>query len=222
MAVICRKYLKVFLVIICGFGFGGYIFAAHIHDFLSPNLPIEAQVLVIEGWLPDDALKKAAEHIADTRYELIITTGGPLDHGFFLSEYESYANLARATLIKLINRHDITAVACPAVKKDRTYASALAFKKWLKDNQISFSKVNVVSQEAHGRRSQYLFQKALGPEYSVGIISIAHSDYEADRWWASSEGFKTVVEETIAYLYTLVAFPFASDLSARMGVAPTY
>jgi hypothetical protein len=75
-------------------------------------------------------------------------------------------------------------------------------------------KVNVVSQEAHGRRSQYLFQKALGRDYSVGIISIAHSDYESDRWWASSEGFKTVIEESIAYLYTLVVFPFAGRPSS--------
>jgi hypothetical protein len=204
----------VFLVIICGIGLGGYIFTAYIHDFLSPNLPIAAQILVIEGWLPDDALKKAAEHIAQTPYELIITTGGPLDHGSFLSDYETYANLARETLIKLLNRYDITAVAHTAVNKDRTYASALAFKKWLNNNRINLVKVNVVSQEAHGRRSQYLFQKALGRDYSVGIISIAHSDYEVDRWWASSEGFKTVIEESIAYLYTLVVFPFAGGSSS--------
>jgi hypothetical protein len=203
-----RKYLKVLLAFMGGLGIGGYFFVAQIHDFLSPNSPIEAQILVIEGWLPDDALKKAAELIVSNHYELIITTGGPLDHGLFLSEYKTYANLARATLVKLANRHDIEAVASPEVQKDRTYASALAFKKWLQDNRIRLNNVNVVSQEAHGRRSRYLFQKALGNDYSVGIISIADSDYDADRWWASSEGFKTVVEETIAYIYTLLVFPF--------------
>ena len=70
-------------------------------------------MLVVEGWLHDDALQKAAEHIASNHYALIVTTGEPLDHGLFLSEYKTYANLAKATLIKLSNRRDIAAVAAP-------------------------------------------------------------------------------------------------------------
>ena len=203
-----RNPIKIIVLLFCGLVIATYTFVLHIDGFLSPNAPIEAQILVVEGWLPDDALKKAADHIASNHYEFIITTGGPLDHGLFLSEYKTYANLARATLAKLLNRHDITAVASPPVQKDRTYASALAFKKWLQDSRIRLHMVNVISQEAHGRRSRYLFQKALGSDYSVGIISIADSDYDTERWWASSERFKTVVEETIAYVYTLGMFPF--------------
>jgi uncharacterized SAM-binding protein YcdF (DUF218 family) len=88
---------------------------------------------------------------------------------------------------------------------------ALALKKWLKENRICQHKVNVVSQDTHGRRSRYLFQKALGPDYTVGIISMPESCYNPDRWWASSEGFKIVFEETIAYLYTLLVFPYTNN-----------
>lgn len=214
MNLISKKLVKVTVVIVCAMCAGGYLYAEHIHGFLSATVPVDAQILVIEGWLPDDALKKAAERVAEKPYEWVIAVGGPLEHGFFLSEYGTSANLARATLIKISNRKDIVAVASPSVRKDRTYASAVALKRWLDQNQIGFNKVNIVSFDTHARRSWYLFKKALGDHYSVGVIAIDASDYDGNRWWTSSQGFKRVIEETIAYGYTLLLFPFAEDLAA--------
>ena len=211
---IYKKPLKVLLIILCGLIAGGYLYAGHIHGFLAVSAPIDAQILVFEGWLPDDALKQAAGHVASKHYEWVITVGGPLEHGTFLSDYESYANLTRATLIKISDRQDIVAVASSAVRKDRTYASAVALKKWLERNRVGSRTVNVVTLDAHARRSWYLFRKALGADYSVGIIAVEDSAYDGNRWWRSSEGFRTVIDETIAYVYTLLLFPFADDLAA--------
>jgi len=207
-----KNSLKLLILLVCALVTSGYIYIRHIYGFLSPNAPIDAQILVIEGWIPDDALVKAAEHFGSNQYEWVIATGGPLDHGFFLSEYKTFANLAKATLTKISNRRDIVAVPGPEVNKDRTYASALALKKWLNENRIRSDEVNLVSLDAHARRSWYLFKKALGNEYSVGIIAIDASGYDENQWWSSSQGFKLVIEETIAYLYTLLLFPFADDL----------
>ena len=217
MKLIYKKPLKVLLFILCGLVAGGYLYVEGIHGFLSPKAPIDAQILVIEGWLPDDALEKAAALFASKHYDRVITTGVPLDRGSFLSEYKTYANVARATLIRISNRKDIVAVASPSVRKDRTYASALALKRWLNLNHVESNRVNLVTLDAHARRSWYLFRKVLGEQYSVGIIAIEDSEYDGGRWWASSEGFKTVVEETIAYVYTLLLFPFADDLAAGGG-----
>jgi hypothetical protein len=209
------RLIRVLLVVVLGLCAAGYLYVEDIHDFLSPKAPIDAQILVIEGWLPDDALEKAAALFASKHYGWVITSGVPLDKGSFLSEYKTYANVARATLIKISNRKDIVAVAGPSVRKDRSYASALAVKRWLNINQVESNKVNVVTLDAHARRSWYLFKKALGDQYSVGIIAINSSAYDGKRWWRSSEGFKTVVDETIAYVYTLVVFPFADDLGGE-------
>ncbi|NEP26194.1 MAG: cytosine deaminase, partial [Moorea sp. SIO3I6] len=58
----------------------------HIHPFLSITSPINADALVVEGWLPDYALKGAMEEFDRGNYQKIITTGLPLRKGYYLSE----------------------------------------------------------------------------------------------------------------------------------------
>jgi len=90
--------------------------------------------------------------------------------------------------------------------KDRTYTSALAVKKWLEQNNAAAAKVDVLTLGPHGRRSQLLFERALGDKVSVGIISIADEEYDAKHWWHTSEGVREVISETIAYVYAKVLF----------------
>lgn len=47
----------------------------NISDYLSKNLYIKADALIVEGWLPDFALKGVVEEINKNPYKLIITTG---------------------------------------------------------------------------------------------------------------------------------------------------
>jgi hypothetical protein len=42
----------------------------------------------------------------------------------------------------------------------------------------------------------------LNPEIKVGIIAAEPQDYNPQEWWKSSEGFRTVTGEIIAYIYT--------------------
>lgn len=210
-----KRCLGLIVAILLGILVSSYLFTTNIFSFLSPNAPIKAQILVIEGWLPDYALKKASDHFSSTPYELIVVTGGPLRNGTFLSEYNTYAELGCATLSKITDRRDIIAVPAPPVKKDRTYASALALRTWLEDNRMFSERINVVSLGVHARRTWYLFDKVLSDGYSIGIISIDNDYYEGHRWWRSSSGFKMVLLETLAYAYTRLFFPFADDLSGN-------
>jgi hypothetical protein len=191
----------------------GFLLIQNVQTFLSVNQPIKSQILVIEGWLPDYALKSAADHIPSNRYDLIVTTGGPLKKGFFLSEYKTYANLAKATLTVISKRNDIIAVPARLSQKDRTYISAFALKEWLKANHIKYNKINIVTLDVHSRRTRFLFQKALGQNYSIGIIAIDNIYYNENKWWFSSLGFKTIVLETIAYFHTRIIFSFSDDVS---------
>src|SRR5512133_461136 len=65
------------------------IFIKTIHPFLSETHPVRGDILVVEGWAPDYVLLRAKNEFQSHPYHLLITTGGPLDVGTFLSEYRS-------------------------------------------------------------------------------------------------------------------------------------
>ena len=100
----------------------------------------------------------------------------------------------------------IVKVSVDSVRKDRTFASAVALRKWLLASGVPGKAVNVYTLGVHARRSLQLFREALGPGFTVGIISCEDPYYDPNRWWQSSEGFKTVICETLSYIYTQLFF----------------
>jgi hypothetical protein len=181
--------------------------ARHVHPFLTTSHPNYGEILIVEGWLPDSVLKQAALFFNKYDYQLIVTTGGPLIKGSYLSKYSTYAGVAAATLEKLgVKQRLIVPVPAPLVRRDRTFASALAVKNWLSQSNISIHSVDVFSMGPHARRTQWLFQRGLGDSIPVGIIAAPHPEYDANRWWASSSGVRTLIGETIAYLYARFLF----------------
>lgn len=188
-----------------------FLYIYCVHNFLSPIAPIDAPVVVIEGWLNDTELIRASDHIYSRNYKTIIVTGGPLERGWFLSEYKSFAEVAGATLERLTGRKDIVVVSSPPTRKDRTFASALALRAWIEENGLEITRFNLISSGVHTRRSWLLYKVALGQKYAIGAFAVPPQTYDADRWWAYSEGFKTVIAETIAYLYSVIVFPFTNE-----------
>ena len=178
-----------------------------IHPFLAVTNPIEADVLVLEGWLPDYALKEAIDEFKANKYRLLITTGLPIAKGFYLTEYKTYAELAAATLKKLgFDEKLIMVVPGPPVLKDRTYAAALALQKRLQKLGITIKSINLFSLGVHTRRSRLLFEKALGAEIEIGTIAAENLSYAPQKWWKSSEGVRNVIDETVAYFYARFLF----------------
>ena len=105
-----------------------------------------------------------------------------------------------------LDPRDVVVLPSPGVKRDRTYSSALGVRAWLESNRPDVRAVNLCSLGPHARRSRLLFEKALGRRLEVGVISLPPENFDAKRWWTSSQGFKTVVGEAIAYLYARVLF----------------
>ncbi|MFP4014936.1 MAG: ElyC/SanA/YdcF family protein, partial [Chitinispirillaceae bacterium] len=175
------------------------------HSFLAVSKPVNGEILVVEGWVPDDALEKAAEQFRRGTYRFIAVTGGPLDQGSYLIEYGNYAQLGAATLSKLgIEDSLIVPVSAPAVSRDRTFTSAVALKNWLQKSGEEIGSLDLCSFDAHSRRSALLFRRALGKELKVGVIAIPDPSYDSSNWWRTSMGFRMVVGEGIAYVYALV------------------
>ncbi len=182
-----------------------------VHPFLARTDRIEARYLVVEGWIPDYALEAAAREFRQGAYSLVLTTGGPLDYGSFLSPYASYADCAAAGLRRMgLSSNVVVSVPTTVRHRNRTYSSALALRAYGEAHGIRFGSINLVSLGAHARRSRLCFRRALGPSVGVGILSIPNRDYDPDHWWRFSEGVKTVGGELLGIAYAGLAVDYGS------------
>ena len=138
---------------------------------------------------------------------MLITTGGPLEMGSFLSQYRTYAEVAKATIVKSgIDERYVVAASAPNTGKDRTYVSFVAVRQYFELSGIKTNNVNLFSLGPHARISRFLFVKAFDGKMDVGIISAPDGRYDKKRWWRSSAGFRTVTGEAIAYVYARLFF----------------
>jgi hypothetical protein len=172
-----------------------------VYPFLAHENPNDSDVLIIEGWVPDYVLDRSLVLFKGDHCRLLITTGGPVEVGSELSQYKTDAELTAARLVKMGFREEqIVAVPSQAVDRDRTYASAQAVRAWLETNP-GVNRANLVTKGAHTRRSFIIFKAVLPATFELGAYAVPPRDYNPKRWWATSEGFRTVVSEGIAYTY---------------------
>jgi uncharacterized SAM-binding protein YcdF (DUF218 family) len=185
-----------------------YAVALNVHPFLAVTHRVKAKVLVVEGWMDEYAIRAGAGEFKTGDYEHIITTGGPeAGTGGYTNDYNTFASVG-ARRLKAAGVADESVLMVPShvIGRDRTYSSAIALRRWLCDHSMPLRSLNVVTEDAHARRTRLLFQKALGNDVTVGIISIPNPDYDAKHWWRYSEGVREVIGEGIAYTYTRVFF----------------
>jgi len=171
--------------------------------FLSLNHPIPAEALVVEGWLPDYALKDVVKEFRNGNYHYIITAGSPLLGGYYLSDLKTSADMAAASLVKFgIASSLVVPVPGPAVFRDRSLAHARAVRDWVELHDPNLRSINVYSLGVHTRRTRLDFEQAFGKGVKVGAIAHTDEAYDSDHWWTTSEGFRTVTGEVLAYIWT--------------------
>jgi len=185
----------------------GTVFIRGIYGFLASQHPLPGGILLVEGWSSDYVIEAAVDEFHRNHYDAICLAGGPIEWGHALREQKTFADYAKATLLKMgLPAEVLHSVPAPAVERDRSYTSALSLRKWLKDRGAVGAKVNIIGNGPHSRRTWLLYEKALKGVAEVGIIGIAEADFEPHRWWASSEGFRTVTGELIGYVYARLLF----------------
>lgn len=179
-----------------------------VYPFFCITQRVDSTVLVVEGWVPDYAIRAAADEFRRGAYVKILTTGGPVQGmGGYVNDYSTAASIGATRLRALgFGSDKLQMVPSRVMQRDRTYASALALREWLSANLPDTRSVNVMTTDVHARRTRLLFQLALGSRYSVGIIAIPNPDYDPGHWWKYSEGVRDVVGETIAYVYAKLFF----------------
>jgi uncharacterized SAM-binding protein YcdF (DUF218 family) len=184
------------------------LFSLGIYPFLAVTHRVNADVLVVEGWIDEYAIRAAVKEFESNHYQHVFTTGGPVvGTGGYINDFMTSASVG-ADLLKKWGLPDerLQMVPSRVMDRDRTYASAVALRNWFRDHNMAVSGIDVVTQDVHARRTRLLFQKALGKDVQVGIIAVANVDYPANRWWHYSQGLKDVVSECAAYLYARLLF----------------
>ena len=106
------------------------MYCLNIYSFLGVTCSIEANLLIVEGWMSDYVVKSAVTEFNQGNYQKLITAGTPIDKGSYLSEYNNFAKLTAKTLITLgIPPDQVVAAPIPEVTKYRTTPSAVAVKE---------------------------------------------------------------------------------------------
>ncbi len=191
-----------------------------LYPFLAITARVDTKILVVEGWVPEFAVNAAVNEFRSGSYTIIYTTGGPVTGmGGYTNDYNTSASVAAGRLKAAgLSSETIMMVPARVTERDRTFAAARALRNWLLDHGPLPASINVLTAEAHSRRTRFLFQKAFGRDVSVGVISVANPDYDPHLWWKYSEGVREVLSEAIAYLYAVVFFhPHADQLSSAVG-----
>lgn len=190
---------------------GGFAGRRGIHAFLAPDRPLASDILVVEGWVPDYALRRGLDLSLEQKSRYLLLTGGTVRGEVNPQRGDTYAQRAAAHLKQiggdLPHIHPVPSPELtPGPVRDRTYAGALAVKKWLKDQGASARSINILTVGAHARRSRLLFQKAFGPDVEIGVIAVQNREYDPRIWWQYSEGVKEVLSEGAAYFYARFLF----------------
>jgi uncharacterized SAM-binding protein YcdF (DUF218 family) len=189
----------------------------NIQPFLAKTQRVNASVLVVEGWIHEYAIRDAATEFQTNHYEKIYTTGGPIvGSDGFTNDFNTSASVGAELLKKNgVPNEFIQMIPSHISGRDRTYSSAVALRDWFREHNVSVRSINVLTEDAHARRTQLLFQKAFGSDVAVGVISIPDPDYDAKHWWRTSEGVREVLGESIAYVYARIFFHPSEKFSEK-------
>jgi hypothetical protein len=185
----------------------GWILITRLQLFLAVNRPIGGEVLVVEGWIPDYAMREALLAFRSRPYKMIVTTGGPLPQGMAYSYYGTHAQLAAAFFRESgLSADSLTAVPSPEAGRDRTYQEGVSLREWMRSTGRNFASLDLVSFSTHARRSRLLYRMALGKGTGVGVYALRDAGYNPAIWWKTSNGFRRVSDEAVAYLYAKLWF----------------
>jgi uncharacterized SAM-binding protein YcdF (DUF218 family) len=178
-----------------------------LYPFLAVTQRTSGEILVVEGWINSASAEQAAGEYYNANYQSVLVVaavydaGNKWDSGRYKPEY-----IAEALVRLGVPGNRVHVVFCEVVKKDRTYESALAVRRWLHERGMPAKAIDVVTIGAHARRSRLLFRRAFGSEVKVGVLGMNERDYDPVHWWRSSEGIREVLFEGVAYVYVKLFF----------------
>jgi hypothetical protein len=169
--------------------------------FLAWTHRLPANVLIVEGWIGREGVRAAVTEFEHGGYQYIVSTDG-LTSGLWDDQPASYAEMAAREMIRLgVSKQRIIVATAEYTESHRTFESAVAVWRVLRDVRALPKAVNVFTLGPHASRSFLVFAKVLGSETNVGVIGWLPPNYKTEPWWRSSERSRDLLEEIVGYIY---------------------
>ncbi|MBR6020925.1 MAG: hypothetical protein IK066_00740 [Kiritimatiellae bacterium] len=191
-----------------------------LYPFLGPDRPADSPVLVIEGWVSDSALQAAVDWAGAHGVRSLWLTGGPIETGSWLAPWHSWPEmtLARLEAIGAADRFEVRAFPAPPTRKDRTLASAVALRDALSPDLPPA--LTLATESPHLRRSALLFRRAFSDATQIGTLPLPPLDFDQTDWYRCSSGVRSLLSESIAWLYAVFLTPAPPPPPAAAQAAP--
>jgi uncharacterized SAM-binding protein YcdF (DUF218 family) len=197
------------LLVVVLLGFATAVFVLlNAEPFLAETHRVNSDTLVVEGWIHKYAIRRAVEEFRNGSYQRVFSTGGPVVwNGGYVNDYQTSASVGADLLKKCgIPSETVQMVPSRIIARERTYSAAIALRDWFREHNMAVQSVNIITEDCHARRTQLLYQEALGKNVTVGIIAVSNPDYNSKYWWRYSDGVREVIGESIAYVYAKFFF----------------
>lgn len=183
-----------------------------LYPFLATDQQFEksaagsADLLCVEGWAHDGVLDAAVVAFENGVADRIAVTGGPVQSRERLLGFDSYAELGADRLeARGVPREAILVSVPGQATQRRTLHDIRELRRTLASLDFEPTRIQVISGDVHARRTGLLFSRVFGSGVEIRSCSVAPEGYDPARWWASSEGLKTVVMEAISWTYESLA-----------------
>lgn len=171
------------------------------HPFLAVTKRVQADILVVEGWIPAYMMPPTASEFTTGKYTLLLVSGIQNDPAAKQADSLSEAQKTAARLVDLgIPAGSIMPCPAPFTTWMRTASSARAVREKIASLNLAPKGINVVTAGPHARETWVAYQHAFGATTPIGIISIPKNNYPADRWWLTSQGWLWVTKDFIAWI----------------------
>jgi len=172
-----------------------------VHPFLAISRPVSADVLVVEGWVPDYVLVAAAREFREGPYRRVLVSGLADHAGPAGASERSYVQGAAERLGTLgIDRAQIVACPGPGAEWNRTSKSVRVVRDRLRALGLTSKGINVVTLGPHARQTLLAYRRLIDPTIPVGVISIPKDDYDPAQWWTSRAGRKKVIKDFAGWI----------------------
>lgn len=172
-----------------------------LHSFLAITEPVDADILVMEGWVPPNVVDCSAREYATKNYRRIFVSGIKFTPGDTPSIDGSYAELGATRLAERgVSRTAIE--ACPIASPffNRTSHMARAVCQRIRTLPGTPQGVNVITAGPHARQTLLAYRRQLGDAIPVGVISFPKTTYDTRRWWVSMAGIRETSKNFVGWV----------------------
>jgi hypothetical protein len=145
--------------------------------------------------------------IINYQYNSVLDYGSIGGPGRIVNDYNSHPQIIRNKLFEFgVDSSRVLAITIKKTLFNRTLASAVAVRKWLKSSELGVKGINVVSKGIHSRRTWLAYRRILDLSYNVGIISLP------DQMDPDPEGkmiLRTLGETLDLIYYNIILIPYS-------------